>query len=118
MGRLPALLRRSLTWDQGQEITHHARFTIATGIPVFFYDPHSPRQRGTNETPRKREVPPPTACCASSSPKDTNLSMHTQTDLDNAAYLLNGRPRQTLNWLKPAEKLDTLLLDATDALTD
>jgi IS30 family transposase len=106
---LPEQVRKSLTWDQGVEMAAHACFTVSTDVPVFFCDPHSPWQRGSNENTN--------GLLRQYLPKGTDLSCYTQTELDEIAAKLNRRPRKTLGFKTPAEALDKVLMDAADALT-
>jgi IS30 family transposase len=95
--KLPASMKRSLTWDRGLELASHKSFTVATKVNVYFCDPQSPWQRGTNENTN--------GLLRQYFPKKTDLSGYSQTDLDKVAMRLNQRPRKTLGFDTPANKL-------------
>jgi IS30 family transposase len=104
MAGLPAALRRSLTWDQGSEMTNHAQVAAATDLEIYFCDPHSPWQRGSNENTN--------GLLRQYFPKGTSLSVHDRGHLEAVAAELNARPRKTLGWKTPAEALDEVLAAA------
>ena len=98
---LPAQLCQSLTWDRGKELSDHARFTVESGVKVFFADPHSPWQRGTNENTN--------GLLRQYFPKGTDLCRWGEQELQAVATTLNDRPRKTLSWRTPAEALNDYL---------
>jgi transposase, IS30 family len=101
ISQLPEILRRTLTWDQGREMANHVKIAEATGLDIYFCDPHSPWQRGSNENTN--------GLLRQYFPKGTDLSFHGPGILDNVADELNNRPRKRLNWRTPAKALDQLL---------
>ena len=101
IAELPAHLLKSLTWDQGQELAAHKRFSSDTGIQVYFCDPRSPWQRGSNENTN--------GLLRQYLPRKHDLAARSQVELDQIAAELNGRPRETLEWRTPAEKMEALL---------
>jgi IS30 family transposase len=104
MGGLPDAIRRSLTWDQGVEMAGHARIAVDADLDIYFCDPHSPWQRGTNENTN--------GLLRQYFPKSTDLSVHSREDLAAVAAQLNSRPRKTLGWKTPAQALDGFLAAA------
>ena len=98
--KLPEQLRRSLTWDQGKEMADHVHFKVRTGVPVYFCDPYSPWQRGTNENTN--------GLLRQYLPRSEDLAAYSQAQLNAIARQLNGRPRQTLGWMTPSEKYEAV----------
>jgi len=101
MTKLPQQLRQTLTWDRGKELSGHAQFALETGTKVFFADPHSPWQRGTNENTN--------GLLRQYFPKGTDLSRWSAEDLEAVALALNNRPRKSLDWKTPAEVFEEQL---------
>jgi IS30 family transposase len=101
MKSLPRKVLKSLTWDRGQELSAHKTFTMATDMAVYFCDPSSPWQRGTNENTN--------GLLRQYFPKGTQLAMYTQSQLDDIASKLNARPRKTLGFKTPAQVLEEAL---------
>jgi IS30 family transposase len=99
--QMPAVLRGTLTWDQGAEMSEHRAFTVATDMQVYFCEPASPWQRGTNENTN--------GLLRQYFPRGTDLSQHTADQLQSVADELNGRPRKTLDWDSPTERIAALL---------
>ncbi len=98
---LPSSLIKTITWDQGNELARHVEFTVATGVQVYFCDPHSPWQRGSNENTN--------GLLRQYMPKSTDLSKYSRADLRRIQDNLNDRPRKTLGFPKPVEKLSELV---------
>ena len=106
IAQMPERLRGSLTWDQGKELSNHANITLASGLNIYFCDPHSPWQRGSNENTN--------GLLRQYFPKSTDLSVHSAAYLTEIADRLNDRPRKTLGWKSPRAALNELLVATTD----
>jgi transposase, IS30 family len=106
ISRLPTTLRKTLTWDQGTEMTNHVRIAAATDLDIYFCDPHSPWQRGTNENTN--------GLARQYFPKGSDLSAYGPDYLEHVAHKLNTRPRKTLDWKTPAQALEQLLSETSN----